>query len=153
MEQERQGRRDPSTGGTGPAQDVPCPVPSAESESGLVFADDHARLSHTIRKAVDCFNVEHPKGYPALGVNRSYWREAIQFDPEYAERGEIALFWADDFMHSECDPAEADPEYERPPNTPSTLYHVQPRTVQLLDSLRIPYRRVLPDSPASGEVS
>jgi hypothetical protein len=87
------------------------------------------------------------------GGSRAYSREAIQFAPEHAEQGEIALFWADDFMHGEFDPAEADPEYERPTSSPSPVYHVEPRTAQLLNTLQIPYRRIVSDSPFSGEVS
>jgi hypothetical protein len=120
------------------------PAQQSPATPTVVFADDHTRLSHEIRTAVAQFNSDHPRAAPQPG--RKTVLEPVRFDAAESERGETALFWANDFINAERDPHTLHPDYEHPTDAPSPVYHVEPRTKQLLDALKIPYQTVEPQT-------
>ncbi len=91
------------------------------------FADEIARRSMELRQQIHFLNSTLP---PVPISPEGYDLTPVSFEDEYSEAGIAALFYMGDFMQSQM----YEEEHER-----RVVKFVEPRTLQILDALQIPY--------------
>lgn len=95
------------------------------TERKIVYADEDARMSYEMAAAVKQLD----QSLPPEDFSTEITLIPISFREEDSNKGETALFFANDFMET---------------NDGEIIFYIRPRTQKILDALKVPYQVISP---------